>query len=64
VNLDLRQADAKKAHGDLPEIPVLYVTQLLGLALGLAPNELGIRAITVSADSLLAEVAAGTGGVR
>lgn len=63
VNLDLRQSDARKAHGDLPEIPVLYITQLLGLALGLAPQELGIGALTVSADSLLTEVVPGTGGV-
>ena len=53
VNLDLRQADARKAHGDLPETPALYVTQLLGLALGLSPKKLGLQALSVSADSLL-----------
>lgn len=53
VNLDLRQADARKAHGDLPETPALYVTQLLGLALGFSPKELGLEALTVSADALL-----------
>lgn len=53
VNLDLRQADAKKAHGDFPDTPALYVTQLLGLALGLEPRELGIEALTISADSLI-----------
>jgi heterodisulfide reductase subunit B2 len=52
VNLDLRQADAGKAHGELPATPVLYITQLLGLALGLTPDALGINALTVSADSL------------
>lgn len=57
VNLDLRQADAAKAHGILPQTPVLYVTQLLGLALGLSPKELGIDALTVSAESLLNESA-------
>ncbi len=54
VNLDLRQADAKKAHGDLPDTPVLYVTQLLGLALGLMPKEVGLEALTTKADALLA----------
>jgi heterodisulfide reductase subunit B len=44
VNLDLRQADAAKAHGALRPTPVLYVTQLLGLALGLPPGELGLDA--------------------
>jgi heterodisulfide reductase subunit B len=55
VNLDLRQADAKKAHGDLPDTPVLYITQLLGLALGLSPKQLGLRALSVSAETLLNE---------
>ncbi len=55
VNLDLRQSDAGKAHGELPETPVLYITQLLGWALGLSKEELGIRALTVSADALLVE---------
>jgi heterodisulfide reductase subunit B len=55
VNLDLRQADARKAHGELPDTPVLYVTQLAGIALGLAPKDLGLEALTVSADSLVGE---------
>ena len=54
VNLDLRQADATKAHGALPLTPVLYVTQLLGLALGLSAESLGVDALTVSAKPLLA----------
>ena len=64
MNLDLRQADAGRAHGELPATPVLFVTQLLGLALGLSSKELGIEALAVSPDSLLAErgigAAAGT----
>jgi len=47
VNLDLRQADAAKAHGAMRPTPVLYVTQLLGLALGLPPERLGLDALTV-----------------
>ena len=54
VNLDLRQADAAGAHGAIPETPVLYVTQLLGLALGLSRKELGLDALTIRADRLLA----------
>jgi heterodisulfide reductase subunit B len=52
VNLDLRQADARKEHGELPETPALYITQLLGLALGLGPKELGLKALSVSFDAL------------
>ena len=59
VNLDLRQSDARKAHGYFPETPALYVTQLLGLALGLSEQELGIGALTVGAGSLLAACHAG-----
>jgi len=47
VNLDLRQAEAAKAHGAFQPTPVLYVTQLLGLALGLPPENLGLDALTV-----------------
>jgi heterodisulfide reductase subunit B len=67
VNLDLRQADARKAHGPLPQTPVLYITQLLGLALGLSAAELGLKALSVPVDALLAgkgEATAAVGGNR
>jgi heterodisulfide reductase subunit B len=62
VNLDLRQGDATKAFGALPATPVFYVTQLLGLALGLSTKDVGIDALAVSAEALLDEhaVAGGT----
>ena len=67
VNLDLRQVDAGRAHGPLPPMPVLYVTQLLGLALGLSRDALGIDALTVSPRALLAKYGivapAGAGGI-
>ena len=53
VNLDLRQADAKAIHGALPDTPALYITQLLGLAVGLSSDQVGLDALTVSADSLV-----------
>ena len=64
VNLDLRQADAVKAHGPIPPTPVLYITQLLGLALGLSFADLGLDALSVSADSLVGQhnLAAVAGG--
>jgi heterodisulfide reductase subunit B len=67
VNLDLRQADAGAAHGALLPMPVLYVTQLLGLALGLSADALGIDALTVSPRTILAKCGAvapaGAGGI-
>ena len=63
VNLDLRQADAAKAHGPLRPMPVLYVTQLLGLALGLPPAALGIDPRTVGLDTPPADRTAGAIGV-
>jgi heterodisulfide reductase subunit B len=54
VNLDLRQADAAKIHGAFPPTPVLYITQLLGLALGLPPEDLGLSDLTVGAEPVLA----------
>jgi heterodisulfide reductase subunit B len=53
ANLDMRQSDARKSHGALPAIPVLYVTQLLGLALGISPEDLGLNALSVNAGPLL-----------
>lgn len=42
-NLDLRQRDIEKYTGINLEIPVLYVTELLGLALGHSAGELGLK---------------------
>ena len=61
LNLDFRQAEAKQGRGDLPDIPVLYITQLLGLALGLQPGALGLDALTVSAAPMFARCAAAVG---
>jgi len=59
LNLDLRQSDAAKAGGEMPATPVLYITQLLGLALGISAKELGLDALSISPDSLLAELSKG-----
>ena len=61
VNLDLRQADARRSHGDLPATPALYITQLLGLALGLSPKQLGLQALSVSFDGLLSNLSSPSG---
>ncbi len=49
MNLDFRQADAKKGHQPIADMPVIYITQFLGLALGLSPQSLGLDALTINA---------------
>jgi heterodisulfide reductase subunit B len=58
-NLDLRQA-AMTQRGEEP-LPVLFITQLVGLALGLSEAELGIPRHFVDAHPLVAELAAQAG---
>jgi len=58
MNLDLRQSDAVKAFGGPGPTPVLYITQLIGLALGLSHRELGLGALTVNVSPLLARIGA------
>jgi len=54
INLDLRQADVMKSRGAISATPALYITQLVGLALGLTPDELAIDALSVRPSALLA----------
>ncbi len=52
-NLDLRQCDIEKYLGVDLEIPVLYFTQLLGLALGISCKELGLDKHTINPVPIL-----------
>lgn len=52
-NLDMRQLSMTKNIPGHQEIPVLYLTELIGLALGLSPKELGIDLHFVKPDALL-----------
>jgi len=53
MNLDLRQQQAARAVGLERRIPVLYVTQLMGLAFGVDMPRLGLEKLCVSAQPLL-----------
>jgi heterodisulfide reductase subunit B2 len=55
-NLDLRQAQLEKREGKRFGMPVYYITELLGLALGLTPKELGINLHAVDALAPLQDV--------
>jgi len=59
-NLDLRQQDIKKQTGKDYKIPIVYITQLLGLALGISSKKLGFDKLMVPAWNILdkAEVSA------
>ena len=53
VNLDLRQLDIKKKLGHDHDMPILYITQLLGLAMGIAPEKLGLNKLMISPDRVV-----------
>jgi heterodisulfide reductase subunit B2 len=53
VSLDLRQSDIEKASGRRYGIPVLYITQLLGLCLGIPGSDLGLKRLTVSPAAII-----------
>jgi heterodisulfide reductase subunit B2 len=52
-NLDLRQSQVNAAMGTSFNIPILYFSQIMGLAYGYSPKELGIDKNIVSAEALI-----------
>jgi heterodisulfide reductase subunit B len=52
-SLDLRQAQVNRQYKTDFRIPILYFTQLIGLALGMRGKELGLGRLIVSPDRLL-----------
>jgi heterodisulfide reductase subunit B len=52
-NLDLRQGQVNAALGTSFNIPVLYFSQIMGLAYGYSPKELGIEKLIVASDGLI-----------
>lgn len=53
MNLDLRQKQAAKAVDKFFNMPVVYFTQLMGVAMDIAPESLGLDQLCVSAQNLL-----------
>jgi len=56
INLDMRQQDIEKQTGTRHDMPVLYITQLLGLCLGISPEELGLNKLMVSPASVIEKI--------
>jgi len=48
INLDMRQLDIDKQTGTRHDMPILYITQLLGLCLGISPDKLGLNKLMIS----------------
>ena len=55
-NLDAFQDEASRKYGEI-SVPVVYFTQLLGLAFGFSPKELGLERNIVAARQILAKFA-------
>jgi heterodisulfide reductase subunit B len=62
VNLDLRQQDIKKQMGNDYQMPIVYITQLLGIALGISSKKLGFNKLIVPAKSVLEKVGSSSNG--
>lgn len=54
--LDAKQPDIEKKLNVKVEMPVVYISQLLGLALGVEPNKLGFNKNIVSTKEILGKV--------
>tara|TARA_B100001964_G_scaffold245838_1_gene337490 strand:- start:11677 stop:12561 length:885 start_codon:yes stop_codon:yes gene_type:complete len=51
--LDAKQVDVEKVYNDKIDIPILYFTQLLGLAFNISPKKLGLDKNIVTVNRLL-----------
>ena len=59
VNLDTRQEEVEQQYDTQYGLPVFYFTQLMGLAMGVGREELGIQKHFVSAEALLSGLGKG-----
>jgi heterodisulfide reductase subunit B len=55
ANLDMRQKQIEQTYDREYNLPILYFTQLMGLAFGLEPSALGLEKHSISAKPLLQE---------
>ena len=54
-NLDIRQKEIEVVYKTTYNLPVFYLTQLVGLSVGLEPDKLGLNAMIVNPTPLLKE---------
>ena len=53
LELDGKQADAEEHKGETIDMPILHLPQLVGLALGFSPKEMGLDKHIVSTDDVV-----------
>ena len=56
LNLDGFQPKANQQKGSRIDLPIIHLPQMLGLALGLSPRDLGLRRHIISTRPLLSKV--------
>lgn len=56
INLDMRQSDIHKTKGRDHSLPVVYITQLVGLCLGISPKKLGMDKCVISPQPIIESV--------
>ena len=56
INLDLRQSDINKVKNSDYNMPIVYITQLVGLCLGIAPEKLGMDKCVISPRPIIEAV--------
>ena len=59
LNLDSRQPEVAQVVGEKLGLPVLHLPQLVALALGVSPKELGLDRHVVSTRSVLEKLGLG-----
>jgi heterodisulfide reductase subunit B len=62
VNLECYQTQVNSEFGTSFKVPVLYFTQLVGMALGIRPDRLGIGSELVNVTPALASASTGAAG--
>ena len=56
ANLDGRQGQIEEKYKTRYRIPILYITQLMGLSFGALPKEVGIQKLITSPQEVLGSI--------
>ena len=56
TNLELRQSDIEKKYNASYNLPILYITEIIGLALGIKPEKLGLYKHIVSPKPVIKKI--------